>query len=173
MLLFWKLIDEKQMGNPCDHAARDIFSILPPLRAVYFRPFLYETPCTNRPTIPHTTSKIILPHFVNKDWSEKLITSLNWSCGTALGLLPSTIDRNPMPKAKSFNFSAKNLIGFSHFFRIFFFILFHFFLSLKFLLTGSLIIAFIVWHINFKIEWKYNTYVLFLIWQIRIWGNFG
>ena len=105
-----------------------------------------------------TTSKNSSPHFVNKDWSEKLITSLNWSCGTALGLLPSTIDRNPMPKAKSFNFSAKNLIGFSHFFRIFF-ILFHSFLSLKFLLTGSLIIAFIDWHINLKIEWKYYTYI--------------
>ena len=36
------------MGNPRDHAARDIlskFSILLPLRAVYFRSYHYETPC--------------------------------------------------------------------------------------------------------------------------------
>ena len=50
MLLFWKLVDETQMGNPCDHAARDILSklsILLPLRAVYFRSYQYETPCTS------------------------------------------------------------------------------------------------------------------------------
>ena len=125
--------------SPCRQRYTVKFSILLPLRAVYFRSFLYETPCTNRPTIPHTTSKIILPHFVNKDWSEKLISSLNWSCGTALGLLPSTIDRNPMPKAKSFNFSAKNLIGFSHFFRIYFFILFHSFFFVLEVFTDRLL----------------------------------
>ena len=48
MQLFWKLVDETQMGIPRDHAARDIlskFSILLPLRAVYFRSYHYETPC--------------------------------------------------------------------------------------------------------------------------------
>ena len=48
-LLFWKLVDETQMGNPCEHAARDIsskFSILLSLRAIYFRSYHYETPCT-------------------------------------------------------------------------------------------------------------------------------
>ena len=37
MLLFWKLVDETQMGNTGDHAARDIsskFSIFLPLRAI-------------------------------------------------------------------------------------------------------------------------------------------
>ena len=36
------------MGNPRDHAARDIsskFSIFLPLRAIYFIPYHYETPC--------------------------------------------------------------------------------------------------------------------------------
>ena len=49
MLLCWKLVDETQMSNPHDHAARNMsskFSILLPLRSVYFRSFLYETPCT-------------------------------------------------------------------------------------------------------------------------------
>ena len=47
-LLFWKLVDETQMGNPCDHAVRDIsskLSIFLPLRAIYFRLYRYETPC--------------------------------------------------------------------------------------------------------------------------------
>ena len=45
---FWKLVDETQMGNPSDHAARDIiskFSIFLPPRAIYFRSYHYETPC--------------------------------------------------------------------------------------------------------------------------------
>ena len=49
MLLFGKLVDETQMGNPRDHAFRDIaskFSIFLPLRAIYFRSERYETPCT-------------------------------------------------------------------------------------------------------------------------------
>jgi hypothetical protein len=49
MLLFGKLVDETQMGNPSDHAVRDIaskFSIFLPLRAIYFRSYRYETPCT-------------------------------------------------------------------------------------------------------------------------------
>ena len=49
MLLFLKLVDETQMSNPRDNVARDIlskFSIHLPLRSVYFRSFLYETPCT-------------------------------------------------------------------------------------------------------------------------------
>ena len=49
MLLFGKLVDETQMGNPRDHAVRDIaskFSIFLPLRAIYFRSYQYETPCT-------------------------------------------------------------------------------------------------------------------------------
>ena len=48
MLLFSKLVDETQMGNPRDHAVRDIssqFSIFLPLRAIYFRSYHYETPC--------------------------------------------------------------------------------------------------------------------------------
>ena len=48
MLLFWKLVDETQMGSPCDHAVRDIsskLSIFLPLRAIYFRSYRYETPC--------------------------------------------------------------------------------------------------------------------------------
>ena len=50
MLFFWKLIHETQMSNTCHHADRDIlskFSILLPLRAVYFRSYLYETPCSS------------------------------------------------------------------------------------------------------------------------------
>ena len=48
MLLFWKLVDETQMSNPRKHAARDILSkilILQSLKAIYFRPLRYETPC--------------------------------------------------------------------------------------------------------------------------------
>ena len=48
MLLYWKLVDETQMGNPRVHAARDIsskFSLFLPLRDVYFPPYHYETPC--------------------------------------------------------------------------------------------------------------------------------
>jgi hypothetical protein len=48
MLLFWKLVDETQMGNPRDHAASDIswkFSIFLPLRAILKKPYHYETPC--------------------------------------------------------------------------------------------------------------------------------
>ena len=48
MLLFWKLVDETQMGNTRDHAARDIsskFSIFLPLRAILKNPYHYETPC--------------------------------------------------------------------------------------------------------------------------------
>ena len=49
MLLFWKLDDETQMGNPRDHAARDIlskFTIFFPSRAFSKKPYHYETPCT-------------------------------------------------------------------------------------------------------------------------------
>ena len=49
MLLFWKLDNETQMGNPRDHAVRDIlpkFSIFLPLRAILKNPYHYETPCT-------------------------------------------------------------------------------------------------------------------------------
>ena len=48
MLLFGKLVNETQMGNPRDHAIRDIaskFSIFLPLRAIHFRSYHYETPC--------------------------------------------------------------------------------------------------------------------------------
>ena len=48
MQLFWKLVDETQMGTPCNHAARDIsskFSIFLLPRAIYFRSYHYETPC--------------------------------------------------------------------------------------------------------------------------------
>ena len=48
MLLFWKLVDETQMGNSRDNTVRDIsskFSIFLPLRAIYFRSYQYETPC--------------------------------------------------------------------------------------------------------------------------------
>ena len=63
MLLFWKMVDETQMGNPRDHAAREIlskFSILLLLRAVYFRSFLYETqkgsPNLETISVDHTES---------------------------------------------------------------------------------------------------------------------
>ena len=48
MLLFWKVVDETQMGKPRDHAARDIsskFSTFVPLRAIQKKPYHYETPC--------------------------------------------------------------------------------------------------------------------------------
>ena len=48
MLLFWKVVDETQMGNPRDHAAGDIslkFSIFLPVRAILKKPYHYETPC--------------------------------------------------------------------------------------------------------------------------------
>ena len=48
MLLFLKLDDETQMGNPPDHVARDIsskFLIFLPLRAIK-KTYHYETPCT-------------------------------------------------------------------------------------------------------------------------------
>ena len=48
MLLFWKLVDETQMGNPHNHAVKDIsskFSIFLPLRAISKKPYHYETPC--------------------------------------------------------------------------------------------------------------------------------
>ena len=49
MLLYWKLVDETQMGNPRVHAARDIsskFSIFLSLRAIWKKPYHYETPCS-------------------------------------------------------------------------------------------------------------------------------
>ena len=49
MLLLWKAIDETQMGNPHDHAIKDIsskFSIFLPLRAIWKKPYHYETPCS-------------------------------------------------------------------------------------------------------------------------------
>ena len=49
MLLFWKLSNKTQMSKPCDHAAKDMpskFSIFLSLRAIYFRSYQYETPCT-------------------------------------------------------------------------------------------------------------------------------
>ena len=52
MLLFWKLVDETQMGNPHDHAVKDIsskFSIFLPLRAISKKPYHYETPCSSGP----------------------------------------------------------------------------------------------------------------------------
>ena len=48
MLLFWKVADETQMGNPHDYAARDIswkLSIFLPFRAIWKKPYHYETPC--------------------------------------------------------------------------------------------------------------------------------
>ena len=54
MQLFGKLVDETQMGNPRDHAVRDIaskFSIFLPLRAIYFRSYQYETPCKRDATL--------------------------------------------------------------------------------------------------------------------------
>ena len=48
MVLLWKLDDETQMGNPCDHAVRDTspkFSVFLPLRAILKNPYHYETPC--------------------------------------------------------------------------------------------------------------------------------
>ena len=63
-----------------------------------------------------------------------------------------------MPKAKSFNFSAKNLIGFSLFFSYNFFILFRsFFFVLEVFTDRFLNYTFIDRHINLKIECKYHT----------------
>ena len=49
MLLFWKLVDETQMVKPPEptnyHDSKK-YLILLPLRAIYFRSFHYETPCT-------------------------------------------------------------------------------------------------------------------------------
>ena len=48
MLLFWKVVDETQMGNPRYHAARDTsskFSTFLPLRTISKKPYHYETPC--------------------------------------------------------------------------------------------------------------------------------
>ena len=48
MLLFGKLVDETQLGNPRNHAVRDTaskFSIFLPLRAILKKPYHYETPC--------------------------------------------------------------------------------------------------------------------------------
>ena len=48
MLLFWKLVDETQMGNSRHNEARDILSklsIFLPLRAILKNPYHYETPC--------------------------------------------------------------------------------------------------------------------------------
>ena len=61
MLLFGKLVDETQMGNPRDHAVRDIaskFSIFLPLRAIYFRSYRYETPCTFILELVHTYMRL-------------------------------------------------------------------------------------------------------------------
>ena len=49
MLLFWKLIDKTQMGNPPGDAVSSIswkFSIFLPIRAILKKPYHYETPCT-------------------------------------------------------------------------------------------------------------------------------
>ena len=49
MLLFWKLVDETQMVKPLEptiHHNSKKYLILLPLRAIYFRSFHYETPCT-------------------------------------------------------------------------------------------------------------------------------
>ena len=51
MLLFQKLVDETQMGNPPDHAVRDMsskFSIFLTLRAILKKPYHYETPCIKK-----------------------------------------------------------------------------------------------------------------------------
>ena len=51
MLLFWKVVDETEMGNPRDHAAIDVssnFSIFLPLRAILKKTYHYETPCIRK-----------------------------------------------------------------------------------------------------------------------------
>ena len=49
LLLFWKVVDETQMVKPPQptiyHNSKK-YLILLPLRAIYFRSFHYETPCT-------------------------------------------------------------------------------------------------------------------------------
>ena len=51
MLLFWKLINETQMGKPLEptrhHNSRKLLILLP-LRAIYYRSLHYETPCITR-----------------------------------------------------------------------------------------------------------------------------
>ena len=52
MLFFWKLDDKTQMvkpPKPTIHHNSKKFLILLPLRAIYFRLFHYETPCSNSP----------------------------------------------------------------------------------------------------------------------------
>ena len=83
MLLFGKLVDETQMGNPRDHAVRDIaskFSIFLPLRAIYFRSYRYETPCTKNEilfTILYTTvDPFRTPEDANQTWTNQ--TTKRW-----------------------------------------------------------------------------------------------
>ena len=61
MLLFGKVVDETQMGNPRDHAVRDKsskFSIFLPLRAILKNPYHYETPC--RMIVKHSYAEWIV-----------------------------------------------------------------------------------------------------------------
>ena len=71
-ILFWKLVDETQMGILCKHAARDIlskFSILLPLRAFYFRSYHYETPCSSdRPNVRF--GRTVRPNFYCAVWPK-------------------------------------------------------------------------------------------------------
>ena len=78
------------MGNPCEHAARDLlskFSFLLPLRAIYFRSYHYETPC------------IVLIIF-----SEKNTIFLRESCQIVQPLAP---DQIPV-EAKENNYGLSN-----------------------------------------------------------------
>ena len=48
---FWKLVDETQMSKPPEatrHHNSTKLLILLPLRAIWFRPFQYDTPCTTQ-----------------------------------------------------------------------------------------------------------------------------
>ena len=48
MLLFWKLVDETQISKPLEATRHHNLTkslILLPFRAIWFRPFQYDTPC--------------------------------------------------------------------------------------------------------------------------------
>ena len=77
MGIFLKVIDETQMGNPQDHAVRDIsskFSIFLPLRAMSKKPYHYETPCR----LIQRITNILLLLFTGIKSSGTILGSHEW-----------------------------------------------------------------------------------------------
>ena len=75
MLLFLKLVDETQMVNPREHAARDIlykFLFFLPFRAIYFRSFHYETPCIRKKDCFFSGT----PHFFGPSYFEATLAAV-------------------------------------------------------------------------------------------------